>query len=279
MALRKSGLSRRDACAIMRTRRRSPREQLSTKKTEDARVIARLTELAQNHPRYGCKRLYVVYEREAEAADEYMNFKRFRRLYRLANLQIARRRRRSRAKYVRGSVAKKALQPNDVWTMDFVSDRLLHGRKFRALTLVDEFSRFSFAVDPNFSYPSISVVRLLEQIAREHGYPSFLRVDNGPEFIATALEAWSVEHHVTLLFIQPGKPTQNAFIESFNNRVRDELLNPNRFRTIFEARRVAEEWRLSYNSSHPHSSLGDRTPEEYLALYEMTPRPHKSLAA
>ena len=173
MALRKSGLSQREACAVMRTRRRTPREQLSMKKTEDARAIARLTELAQNHPRYGCKRLYIVYEREAEAADEYMNFKRFSRLYRLGNLQIARRRRRSRAKYVRGSVAKKALQPNDVWTMDFVSDRLLHGRNFRALTLVDEFSRFSFAVDPNFSYPSISVVRLLEQIAREHGYPSF----------------------------------------------------------------------------------------------------------
>jgi putative transposase len=163
--------------------------------------------------------------------------------------------------------------------MDFVSGRLPHGRKFRALTLVDEFSRFSFAVDPNFSYPSISVVRLLKQIAHEHGYPRYLRVDNGPEFIATALEEWSINHHVLLLFIQTGRPTQNAFIESFNNRVRDELLNPNRFCTIFEARREAQEWRQSYNSSHPHSSLGNRTSEEYLALYKITPPPHKSLAA
>lgn len=163
--------------------------------------------------------------------------------------------------------------------MDFVSDRLLHGRKFRALTLVDEYSRFSHAVNPNFSYPSICVVRMLEQAARENSYPKFLRVDNGPEFIATALGTWSVDHGVTLLFIQPGKPTQNAFIESFNSRVRDELPNPNRFRTIFEAKRAAEEWRHVYNTVHPLSSLENQTPEDYLALYNITQQPHKSLAA
>jgi putative transposase len=139
------------------------------------------------------------------------------------------------------------MRPNDVWTMDFVSDRLLHGRVFRALTLLDEFSRLALAVQPDFSYPSISVVRTLDQVAREHGYPRSLRVDNGPEFIASALERWTHEHGVELLFIQPGKPTQNAFIESFNSRVRDELLLANQFRTIFEARIGAEEWRCAYN--------------------------------
>jgi putative transposase len=241
--------------------------------------MKRLTHLAQARPRYGCKRLYVVYERAAEENDPYMNYKRFRRLYRLANLQIARRRRRSRAKYVRGTPFRRSEHPNDIWTMDFVSDRLLHGRVFRTLTLLDECSRYAFAIDPAFSYPSVSVVRTLEDTAREHGYPTCLRIDNGPEFIASALELWAHEHGVELLFIQPGKPTQNAFIESFNSRVRDEFLVPNRFRTIFEARSEAEEWRQSYNGHHPHSALDEMTPEEFLARYETTPNPQKSLAA
>lgn len=278
-ALQRSGLSQREACAIIGARRRSSRERPSSKATQDAAVIVRLTELAEDRPRYGCKRLYVIYEREARQADPYMNYKRFRRLYRLGNLQIARRSRRSRAKYVRGIPRRCATRPMDVWTMDFVSDRLLHGRTFRALTLTDEFSKYSFAVDPAFSYPSISVVRTLEDVAREHGYPNVLRVDNGPEFIAGALERWALDQGVELLFIQPGKPTQNAFIESFNSRVRDELLNPNRFRTIFDAAEAAEIWRRTYNAEHPHSALGDRTPEEFLALYEITQSPQKTLAA
>lgn len=278
-ALQRSGLSQREACAIIGARRRSSREQPSPKTVQDTAAIARLTELAQSRPRYGCKRLYIIYEREGREGDTYMNYKRFRRLYRLGNLQIARRRRRSRAKFVRGMPLRRAAHPNDVWTLDFLSDRLLHGRKVRVLTLLDEYSRYSFAVDPAFSYPSISVVRTLEDTAREHGYPNVLRVDNGPEFIAGKLEEWTQEHGVTMLFIQPGKPTQNAFIESFNSRVRDELLNPNRFRTIFEAKDTAEEWRQSYNAEHPHSALGDRTPEEFLALYEITKPPQKSLAA
>jgi len=278
-ALQRSGLSQREACAIMRTRRHSSREPQSTKALGDAAAVARLTELAQERSRYGCRRLYVIYEREAREADPYMNYKRFRRLYRLGNLQIARRRRRSRAKYVRGVPLRRSNHPNDVWTLDFLSDRLLHGRVFRALSLLDECSRYSFAVDPAFSYPSISVVRTLDETAREHGYPNCLRVDNGPEFIASALETWAHEHSIELLFIQPGKPTQNAFIESFNSRVRDELLNAHRFRTIFEAKTLAEEWRQRYNAEHPHSSLGDQTPEEFLALYETTTPPQKSLAA
>jgi putative transposase len=278
-ALQQSGLSQREACKIMRARRRPTTEPPSTRRQQDVPLVERLTEIAQAHPRYGCKRLYVVYERLARDVDPYLNYKRFRRLYRLANLQIARRRRRSRAKYTRGLPRRSALRPNDVWTMDFVSDRLLHGRVFRALTLLDEFSRFALAVQPDFSYPSVSVVRTLEDAAREHGYPKSIRVDNGPEFIASALERWAHEHGIELLFIQPGKPTQNAFIESFNSRVRDELLLANRFRTIFEARLAADDWRCGYNGSHPHSSLNGLTPEEFLATYETSQLPQKSVAA
>jgi len=278
-ALQRSGLSQREACKIMKARRRSPRERLTRKAEDDATAVRRLTELAQEHPRYGCNRLYIVYERQGREGDTYMNFKRFRRLYRLGNLQIARRRRRSRAKYVRGQVLQRASRPNNVWTLDFLSDRLMHGRTFRVLTVLDEFSRYAHATDPSFSYTSLALVKMLEEIAHEYGYPDYLRLDNGPEMIATALETWAVEHNVKMLFIQPGKPTQNAFIESFNSRVRDELLNANRFRTIFEARDAAEAWRQNYNTQHPHSALGGRTPEEFLATYEITQPPQKSLAA
>ena len=278
-ALQQKGLSQREACKIIGARRCPANTPAGLQAAQDAPLIERLTQLAQKHARFGCKRLYLRYERVATGDDPYMNYKRFRRLYRLGNLQIARRKRRSRAKYVRGVPLHRATHPNDIWTMDFVSDRLLHGRKFRALTLLDERSRFSFAVDPAFSYPSSAVVHTLESAAREHGYPKSLRIDNGPEFIASALEDWADEHRVGLLFIQPGKPTQNAFIESFNSRVRDELLSPNRFRTIFEARVAADEWRGDYNTMHPHSALENLTPEEFLARYEITPTPQKSLAA
>lgn len=277
-ALRQSGLSQRAACKIMRARRRSLQPQPSAKVQEDARIVARLTELAQRWPRRGCRRLYDRYEREARETDSYMNFKRFRRLYRLGNLQLSRRRRRSRAKYVRGLPLRRATAPNEIWTMDFLADRLLHGRKFRVHTLLDECSRFNLSIFGAFSFPSIAVVAKLEEVAREHGYPKYLRVDNGPEHVASHLERWADEHEVELLFIQPGKPTQNAFIESFNSRVRDELLNPNRFRTIFAFNDAAELWRSEYNAEHPHSGLGGKTPEEFLALYETTPTPQLSVA-
>lgn len=278
-ALQRSGLSQRAACTIIRARRRSPQAQPSAKTREDTRIVARLTELAQRWLRRGCRRLYDRYEREARDGDAYMNFKRFRRLYRLGNLQLNRRRRRSRAKYVRGLPLRRASAPNEIWAMDFLADRLLHGRRFRVHTLLDECSRYSSSVFGAFSIPSITVVAKLEEVACEHGYPKCLRVDNGPEHIATTLELWADEHGVELLFIEPGKPTQNAFIESFNARVRDELLNPHRFRTIFEFNETAEAWRVEYNAEHPHSALGGKTPEEFLALYETTAAPQLSLAS
>ena len=278
-ALQRSGLSQRAACTIIRARRRSSRAAPSAKAAHDTVVVARLTELAQRWPRRGCKRLYDRYEREARDGDDYMNFKRFRRLYRLGNLQLNRRRRRSRAKYVRGVPQRRATAPHEIWTMDFLADRLLHGRRFRVHTLLDEHSRYSFSVFGAFSFPSAAVVAKLEEVAIEHGYPKCLRIDNGPEHIASILERWADDHDVELLFIEPGKPTQNAFIESFNARVRDELLNPHRFRTIFAFNDTAEAWRVEYNTTHPHAGLGGKTPEEFLALYETSPTPQLLLAS
>lgn len=272
-ALQRSGLSQREACKVIRARRRPSRAQPSAKTREDAPIIARITELAQRWPRRGCKRLYDRYERDARNGDAHMNFKRFRRLYRLGNLQLTRRRRRSRAKFVRGLPLRRATAPNEIWAMDFLADRLLHGRRFRVHTLLDECSRYSFSVCGAFSIPSASVVVILEEIAREHGYPKCLRVDNGPEHVASTLEVWADDHGVELLFIEPGKPVQNAFIESFNARVRDELLNPNRFRTIFAFNDDAEEWRVEYNAEHPHSGLGGKTPRSSWHFMKL-PQPH-----
>lgn len=278
-ALQRSGMSQREACKVIRAGRRSSCAQPSAKTRADAKIILRLTELAQRWPRRGCKRLYDRYERDAGEGDVYMNFKRFRRLYRLANLQLNRRRRRSRAKYVRGLPLRRANRPHEIWAMDFLADRLLHGRRFRVHTLLDECSRYPFSIFGAFSFPSAAVVVKLEEVGREYGYPKCLRVDNGPEHIASPLERWADEHNVELLFIAPGKPTQNAFIESFNARVRDEILNPHRFRTIFEFNDTAECWRLEYIATHPHAGLGGKTPEEFLALYETTATPQLSMAS
>lgn len=274
------GLSQREACAIVRARRRSSHDQPSTKAGEDARWAVRLTQVAQEHAEHGCRRLYEDYERDATPGDdEYMNYKRFRRLYRLANLQIGLRRRRGRAKIIRGRPLRRATKPLEGWTLDFVHDRLFAGRAFRTLSMEDEFSRSGLALELSFSFSSRAVTAVLDSVASIYGYPKYLRIDNGPEFTSKTMQLWSEEHDVELLFIQPGKPTQNAYIESFNNRVRSEFLNTQWFHTLPEAQLKAHGWMHRYNTTHAHSALGYRTPEEFLATYETTPPPQKSVAA
>jgi putative transposase len=185
----------------------------TTKAQRDAIVATRLTQVAQKHAEHGCRRLFEDYERDAIDGDEYMNYKRFRRIYRLAALQIGRRRRRGRAKIVRGRSLRRATHPFEGWTLDFIHDRLLCGRSFRGLTIMDEFSRCGLALDLNFSFPSRAVVAILDELARSYGYPKYLRVDNGTELTSKVMQQWSEEHDVELLFIQPGKPTQNAYID------------------------------------------------------------------
>lgn len=278
-ALQSRGLSQRAACAIIKARRRSSRETPSTRAQDDARLALRLTQVAQDHYEHGCIRLYGDYERDAQDGDEYMNYKRFRRIYRLADLNKQRRHRRTRAKFVRGRSLRRATRPHEGWTLDFMHDRLFYSRTFRTLSMMDEFSRSGLALDMAFTFPSRAVISVLDEIAGLYGYPHYLRIDNGTELTSKAMQEWSAEHNVELLFIQPGKPTQNAYIESFNARVRDELLNANWFRTLAEARATGAEWMHRYNTEHSHSSLGYHTPEEFLALYETTPPPQESVAA
>lgn len=280
-ALQLLGLSQREACTTVRARRRPADDKPTTKAQDDARLAGRLTAVARAHSDHGCRRLYADYERDAEVGtgDEYMNYKRFRRIYRLANLQIGRRRRRGRAKIVRGRPLRRAERPFEGWTLDFVHDRLFNGRAFRTLTVEDEFSRTGLALEKSFSFPSRSVVSVLDELAAIYGYPKYLRIDNGTELTSKCMQLWSEEHNVELLFIQPGKPTQNAYIESFNSRVRAEHLNSRWFRSLPEAQSEGYAWLHRYNTTHAHSSLGYLTPEEFLALHETSQPPQKSLAA
>lgn len=154
--------------------------------------------------------------------------------------------------------------------MDFMSDSLSCGRRFRTFNVIDDFNREALAIEIDLSLPAQRVIRVLERVIAWRGYPSKLRMDNGPEFISTALAEWAECHQVQLDFIQPGTPTQNSYIERFNRTYRDEILNMYVFRTLSEVRELTEKWMKEYNDERPHSSLNDLTPWEYLAKSEQT---------
>jgi putative transposase len=233
--------------------------QYRSRKADDALVRERMRHHAFERPRFGWRRLKIMLRREGIV----MNDKRLRRIYREECLQVRPRKRR-RVRLVRGNVAPAPTALNEEWGLDFMHDYLLNRRKVRLLTIEDRFSREGLAVDPDFSLTSRRVTRTLDEIAAVRGYPKRLRVDNGPENIAGAMLRWSVEHNVTLHFIDPGKPAQNAWIESFNSRVRDEFLNVQAFRSLPELRDAADAWLTDYNEVRPHSSLGYLTPKEFV---------------
>ncbi len=192
-----------------------------------------------------------------------MNHKKTERIYREEKLSL-----RLRWKRKRPAVARVALpvpeKPNQVWSMDFVHDRIWQGRRFRVLVIVDDFTRECLALEVDTSLGGERVKRVLERLKDQRGKPAVLRTDNGPEFTGAALDQWAYENKVQLHFIEPGKPYQNAFAESFNSTLRRECLNDNWFTSLEESRRVIETWRHEYNGERPHSSLNDLTPLEFL---------------
>jgi len=163
-------------------------------------------------------------------------------------------------------------QQNESWSIDFVSDSLFDGRRFRALTLVENFSRECLAIRAAPKLHGSDVAEILDEVAETKGKPNRIFLDNGPEFISKALDLWAYQAGVTLDFSRPGKPTDNAYIESFNGSFRDECLNVNWFLSIDDARTKIEAWRQEYNAFRPHSSLGDRTPEQFLGSGDFVPR-------
>jgi putative transposase len=158
-----------------------------------------------------------------------------------------------------------ASAPNQQWAIDFVHDRLASGRTIRVLTVIDTFTRECLGLEADSCLPSPRVTRALDQIIFERGRPESIRMDNGSELTSRHFLAWGMERRIALNYIQPGKPTQNAYAESFNGKFRDECLNANWFRNLWEARRRIAEWREEYNGSRPHSSLGNMTPNEFVA--------------
>lgn len=218
----------------------------------------RLRELAEQRKRFGSPRLHILLKREGLV----VNHKRTERIYREEGLALRRKRRRKGATGVR-VVIPSAQRPNEHWSMDFVSDSIVTGRRFRALIVVDNYSRECPVIEVDTSLGGARVVNVLERLSDTRGLPEVITVDNGPEFVGRALDEWAYRRGVKLNFIRPGKPIENAFAESFNGRLRDECLNTNWFINLKEAREIIENWREDYNQVRPHSSLNNLTPAEY----------------
>lgn len=223
-------------------------------------IRKRIKELAEKRRRFGCARLHIMLRREGFV----INHKRTERIYKEEGLALRIRRRKKMAAIQRVE-AIAPTRANERWSMDFVSDALSSSRKIRALTIVDDYSRKCHRIEVDTSIGGQRVVRVLNEIAQGEGLPELITIDNGPEFIGKALDAWAYQRGVKLNFIRPGKPVDNSFIESFNGRFRDECLNDHWFTSIDEARRIIEDWRIDYNNERPHTSLDNLTPEEFLA--------------
>jgi len=250
-------ISERHACRLLGLGRSTHRYR-ARRNERDAGLRARLKELAAKRMRFGYRRLTAMLVREGIAA----NHKRVYRLYREEGLAMRIRQRR-RIRWTGGVSRALATRANQRWSIDFVSDGVSTGRVIRMLTVVDECTRECPAIEVDTSLGGLRVRRVLDRIASERGLPEAIVLDNGPEFRGRALAAWSEEHGVRLEFIQPGKPAQNAFAESFNGRLRDECLNANWFTSLSDARRKIEDWRQDYNQQRPHSSLNYLPPAEF----------------
>jgi putative transposase len=228
------------------------------KPASDEGIRKRLRELAEQRKRFGSPRLHIMLRREGLV----INHKKTERLYREEGLALRRKRKRKRAAGIRVVMAPPQ-RINERWSMDFVTDNTVTNRRFRALTIVDDYSRECPAIEVDTSLGGRRVVSVLDRLSETRGLPEVITIDNGPEFAGKALDEWAYRKGVKLNFIRPGKPIENAFVESFNGRFRDECLNTNWFLSVKHAREVIEEWRRDYNEVRPHSSLKGNTPREY----------------
>jgi putative transposase len=244
------------ACGLIGISRSLYRYQ--AKRPCDMALKDRLSELAAQKRRYGYRRLHVLLRREGWQH----NAKRTYRVYHEAGLMV-RKRKRKRIAGVERIVKLPPLVPNDSWSMDFVSDGLVDGRRVRCLNIVDDFTKQCLAIEVDTSLPGKRVVNVLQRLAESRGLPKGITVDNGPEFVSKALDEWAYAVGLQLRYIQPGKPQQNAYIESFNGKFRDECLNEHWFMSMRHARQLIEEWRQDYNAQRPHSAIGYQTPDQF----------------
>ena len=226
---------------------------------DQAALRMRIRELAEARVRYGYYRIYILLRREGWK----VNHKRVYRLYQKEGLSLRRKRPRRHASAAQRIERIEAGAANECWSMDFVSDALYNGRRLRALTVVDNYTRECLAIEVDQGIGGGQVAGVLGRITMERRTPKTIRVDNGPEFVSKVLDQWAYRNGVTLDFSRPGKPTDNAYVESFNGSLRDECLNVNWFLSLEDARGKIEAWRRHYNESRPHTALGDVPPSEF----------------
>lgn len=251
------GVSARRACRVLLASRSS--YQYRSIRPSQAFLRKRIRAIAETRVRYGYRRIHVLLQREGWK----VNHKRIHRLYTEEGLQLRNKTPKRKVSAKLREDRSEATAPNEVWAMDFMSDQLADGRRIRILTIVDTFSRLSLAIDPRRSYRGPDVVETLEKVTKAYGVPKSIRVDQGPEFTSKALDLWAYLNDVTLDFSRPGKPTDNAFIESFNGSFRAECLNASWFLSLADAQSKCEAWRAEYNEVRPHSSIGQKTPVEW----------------
>jgi transposase InsO family protein len=231
----------------------------SSASLESRQMHGHIVQLSQNHPRYGYRRVTALLRRKGQE----INAKRVQRVRRKEGLQVSRRQRKLRRLGISTAERQRALHANHVWSWDFVEDQTENGTRFRVLTLIDEHTRECLAMHVDWSIRALDVITVVEAAMARYGVPTHLRSDNGPEFIAYAIQDWLKDKNVKTIYITPGSPWENAYIESFHDKLRDECLNREIFGSLWEARVVIEQWRLYYNAERPHSSLGYQTPTEF----------------
>lgn len=257
------GLSERRAARLLGADRSAVRYRHRRKGDAAERELLRA--LAAERRRFGYRRLREMAKRKGRP----MNLKKVYRLYREEGLAVRRRRGRKRALGMRAPL-RQASRPNEIWVLDFVSDVLEAGRRFRVFNVEDQLTREGLVAEVDTSLPGLRVARTLDRLVAERGRPAMIVSDNGTELTSNVMLRWAKDNGVEWHYIAPGKPQQNGFMESFNGKLRDECLNEHVFTSLAEARRIIEAWRVDYNTVRPHSSLNYRTPEEFAASWPAT---------
>jgi putative transposase len=269
-------VSQRRACRVLGQSRTTQRYQ-PRRPADERKLLVEMRRIARRHQRFGSPRVY----RELRADGWRVNHKRIERIWREENMQVPqkqhRRQRLPRCGSENSCVRRRAQHKDHVWSYDFVADRIEDGRKIRLLVVIDEFTRECLAIEVARSFTARQVVEVLRYLFAVRGAPKHIRSDNGPEFVAKELNKWLKQANVQTLFIAPGSPWENGYVESFNGKLRDELLNGELFLSVAEARWVIDRWRLDYNHHRLHSALNYQTPAAFAVRCSSSVRPTASL--